>query len=219
MMYFIVTLLLTSTFASAIEYKVTRNKQWTQIGILNAPIPLEILEKNLPSGISNTLIASLQIQENKKTIAISNLKVKVIFDLWDEVFTLYINEDSNSKVLKLTKLNEVLDHLKTYSFNYSNLPTYQSTAKYSLKFQLILDPISKEKQAKIKTWLAENRVNMPNSVSSKINTEKDTSPTINNSGVFNTLLDNELQKDNNDGYWKNITVFENISGKDLFGEK
>ena len=71
--------------------------------------------------------------------------------------------------------------------------------------RVVVDPISKEKQKKIKTWLAENQVNIPSSKAAGADSRKAASAgaafeTVKRS-VFNQVLESELDSDTAGGEW------------------
>lgn len=209
--------------SEAISIQFKKDKKMLIFQIKEIPLNVESLDKNLKSGISNHFIAKLSLFVKQKEISKSQVQIKVIYDLWDEIFNLKITNSENSKELKLKNLSEVKEYLSSFSFpfTYEKATSYQSI---TANFEFIQDPFTKEKQKKIKTWIAENRVNMPTFAAPQrsLGTPNIMTPPSNdsqNENLVNSMLDSELSKDSTEGSWKFTYEFTEISMSEIKNEK
>lgn len=165
-------------------------------------------DKSIKSGFSNVFILQLNIFKNGKAYGQKEVSTKVIFDLWEEVYFIRRSGASESSEQVPQKEN-VLEKLKKYKF-LAILPISEVAGDdvVEVKLRVIVDPISKEKQKKIKSWLAENQVNIPGNrgVSSDSRGGRSASPSFETvkRSVFNQVLDSELDNETTNGEW----VFE-----------
>lgn len=203
--------------------QLKKNKKAINILITEVPLNIDSFDKNLKSGISNNFIATLTLFSQQKEISASEIKIRVIYDLWDEIFNFKITNLEEQKMIKLKTLAEVKENLSSFSFSF-NSASDSSYKNITAKFELIQDPFTKEKQKKIKTWMAENRVGIPNSVISQknigasnfqFNADRDSQSTT----LVNSMLDSELSKDSAEGSWKFIYEFKEISILEAINEK
>ncbi len=211
-----------------IAIEVKSIKEGRQISFLVSDLSFpENFEKSLKSGLSNVYILKQSVWKNGQMVFASDIAVKVIFDLWDELYFVTKEVGSNNSLDKYSPTSNIVEKLKSYKFS-STLKTsdFKKTDNYEVKVTVILDPITKEKQKKIKTWLAENQVNLT-SLSHREPISKQTLPndqaasTFNTvkTSVFNKVLNSELDSEIVEGAW----IFESdrikVSGKDLENEK
>lgn len=215
-----------SIYVCGSEVDLKRNNQLLKAKITNIELPLSTLEKTLPSGISNNILIKLSLIENNQIVMGTVSHVKVVYDLWHEVYRLTITEHNaeSIKIIKKTK-KEVFDFLLSHESKIGDLKNINPNGKYSLKFEWVLDPIDKEKQVKIKRWLAQNRVSV-SSISNRLEgggieqvgtIESKSGPST--SGIFNSLLENELLKESTQGSFKTEFVKQNISLSEIQNEK
>ncbi|MBN8537131.1 MAG: hypothetical protein J0M15_08755 [Deltaproteobacteria bacterium] len=203
-------------------------KEGSQISFLVSDISFpENFEKSLKSGLSNIYILKQSVWKNGQLVFASDIAVKVIFDLWDELYFVTKEVGSNNSVDKYSHTSNILEKLKSYKFSSTlKASDFKKSDNYEVKVTVILDPITKEKQKKIKTWLAENQVNLPG-ISNRAPTSKQTPSndqgasafdTVKTS-VFNKVLNSELDSEIVEGAW----IFESdrikVSGKDFENEK
>lgn len=211
-----------------IAIEVKSIKEGRQISFLVSDLSFpENFEKSLKSGLSNVYILKQSVWKNGQMVFASDIAVKVIFDLWDELYFVTKEVGSNNSVDKYSPTSNIVEKLKSYKFT-STLKTsdFKKTDNYEVKVTVILDPITKEKQKKIKTWLAENQVNLTSlshrePISKQTLSNDQAASTFNTvkTSVFNKVLNSELDSEIVEGAW----IFESdrikVTGKDLENEK
>ena len=196
----------------AVEYKIFKKNSTFEVLISEVPLPEEMLLKSLPSGISNKLLAKLTLLEEKKELFVENINIKIIYDLWDEIFNFQIIKDHNLvKSERFKEKNQVLNQLKKISFEDFQIKE-EKLSTLKLKFELILEPISNEKKSKIKKWISENKVNFPEAASKYEISKNSQSIKFNSdsSAIFNSMLDRELSSKSEEGEWNFVAEFENL---------
>lgn len=199
------------------------DKKSFSCAIKDIPLNIESFDKNLKSGISNQFLMTLTLFSKQKEVMSEQFLIKVVYDLWDEVFNIRITSNESSKEIKIKSLNEVKDFLSAHTFDFKSEKII-GVSSISARYEIVLDPLTKEKQKKIKTWIAENRVNMPTSsvsekgsisISSNLNSDARTQ----NSQLVNSMLNNELSKETTEGSWKFTYDFLDVNMVESLNEK
>ncbi|MBL7557704.1 MAG: hypothetical protein JNM24_17880 [Bdellovibrionaceae bacterium] len=226
MIHILIVLLVFSYKSLAIEAKPV--KEGNQISfVVNDLIFPENFEKTLKSGLSNVYILKLSLWKDGQSVFVKDYEVKIVFDLWDEMYFVTTSNGSNSSIEKYSVNVNILEKLKTFKFT-SGLKAsdFKKTNNYEIKVSIIVDPITKEKQKKIKAWLAENQVNIPGT-SGRAPTSKQgisndrgasTLDTVKTS-VFNKVLNSELDSEIVEGAWVFNSEKLMISNKEFENEK
>lgn len=187
----------------------------------------ENFEKSLKSGFSNVILVQLYIWKNGKLFQNKNVSNRVVFDLWDEVYFLTRVGDSNVEE-KLNIKTGILEKLRSYTLtNIFSINDIGSEDTLEMNLRIVTDPISKEKRKKIRSWLAENQVNLPSAGGASAIKTHENKPSRAQASAFETIktsvftqvLDAELNADIVDGAW----VFESeklkFNAKDIKDEK
>lgn len=220
----IILILCISPLGRTVDIQLLRNGSHYDLQVSNVPFPQEKFKKDLNSGLSTTLITSLSLFRENALQTKKQLMFKIYYDLWDEVY--YFKSLDGDKVLSTTKLNKTLlnNFLSQYTFP-TTITEEESKriSSYTAMFELVVDPINKEKRDKIKKWLAQNQV--PATTSSNISTSNDklkvdttTSGTIKRN-LFNQILDSELNSELDSGAWNFVTPKVPLSLKESKNEK
>lgn len=85
---------------NVLRLKLNLSKEGSQISFLISDISFpENFEKSLKSGLSNIYILKQSVWKNGQLVFASDIAVKVIFDLWDELY-LVTEESVNNSVDK-----------------------------------------------------------------------------------------------------------------------
>jgi hypothetical protein len=111
----------------------------------------------LDSGFPSTVVIRMWVypQGSNEPIAYTALERSVVYDLWDEVYTLQLADVNGKTKLKIKKHADALEQLTDLTdvqvAELANLPYDQV---YQLAIEAELNPISKETQAEVRRWLS-----------------------------------------------------------------
>lgn len=208
----------------ALEIKSQMNGGDVDITVMNVPVPEQQLDKELGSGLSTVLVATLSVWKNEKLLSRMSVDYKAFYDLWAETYRLQKGHEAQKKTEQYTKKSEVINQLKNHSFK----SVFQSSKleaddKVTVIFALVIDPITKEKRLKIRKWLAQNQVGAlagePSTSGESKATNSGTSTVPINNGLFSQILDEELGDQTDSGKWVFVSPKKIITIKDLKHEK
>lgn len=212
-------LLLIPAVALGFELKLKKNGTYIDAAIFNVELPTEKLNRDIKSGLPTVFVATLTIWNKKKLVNKIIQKFDVYYDLWDEVFYLR-TEDADSKAKKFMSSSEIVSALQHNYFLKIIKATDLVADHMSVRFALVMDPISKEKKIKIKKWMALNQVSLPSPTPSG-GTEgliEAPAPSTKDRSFFNKILDSELNDEIESGEWSYLSPEQKIS-KDMVHEK
>lgn len=118
----------------------------------------DTLPKELTSGLTNRLYARVTLADIRGEIDQRNVEVAIRYDLWDQKFsvtaTTYGAESESRSVANLAELNSMLNALPLPGlFDLTKLPAARDL---TLRVDLLLNPIDREKMRMIRKWVAQN---------------------------------------------------------------
>ena len=200
----IFSILFFSTASFALVVVAHKNAGKISFTIDNIDLPVTF-DKTIKSGFSNIFVLQLSLFKNGKDYIQKKEATKIVFDLWDEVYLIKRSGFSESSETISIK-DDVMSKLTRYTFKSAvSVSDFKDDETFEVSVRVVVVPISREKQKKIKTWLAENQVNMPLSSAAGSESRKSASAgaafeTVKRS-VFNQVLESELDSDNSGGEW------------------
>ncbi|PCK07393.1 MAG: hypothetical protein COA42_14555 [Alteromonadaceae bacterium] len=143
------------------------------------PYPLTELEKQLDSGLPNDIEISVHISNNSKRLLVYRLSYSVIYDLWEEHYTLVTNQAPSfggspraaTEVFKGKKA--LVNHLKQCRIDIpKDVDNLIASGGYTFESQVFVNPIKSKRVKKIQKWVEnsfnKNRVRIDSSI--RINT-------------------------------------------------
>lgn len=220
----VVFLFLIPSWSFATDFKLVRSGSHVDVQVLDVPMPMDELGKDLNSGLSTIIVGTINVWKGEALLSKTSLTWKIYFDLWDEVFHLQRLEGDKKISQSTFKKSEFAASLSHYTFpSVFSLEQIKQNSNLSLTFNFVIDPISKEKRKRIKKWLAQNQVSIPSSqpITSSIKTpsaEPATRGSVNR-GLFGQMLDSELDEDINSAKWTYSSPKMDLSKKALSNEK
>lgn len=150
-------LLLANTGVEAAEVSATLadGKLGARIDALSFP---STLPKELTSGLTNRIYAQVTVADASASIGQKVVEIAIRYDLWDEKFSVVSTTDgtiAESRTLaSLSELNALLAALPLPRlFEAANLP---AGAELTLRVEVLLNPIDREKMLMIRKWVAQN---------------------------------------------------------------
>ena len=112
----------------------------------------------LGTGIPSTVVIRIQIapQASDEPVAEQLIQRSVVYDVWDEVYTLRLDQPGGRKTIKVKYRAEALKWLTAIEdlpvARLSVLPVNQI---FVLKMVVELNPVSKETLAEVRRWLSQ----------------------------------------------------------------
>ena len=112
----------------------------------------------LSTGIPSTVVIRIQIapEDSDAAVAEQLIQRSVVYDVWDEIYTLRLDQPGGRKTLKVKYRAEALKWLTTIEdlpvARLSVLPVGQV---FVLKMVVELNPVSKETLAEVRRWLSQ----------------------------------------------------------------
>ena len=191
-LFFFILCFSSASLALVVVAQKTAGKISFKIENINLP---PTFDKSIKSGFSNIIVLQLNIYKSGKEYAQKEVTTKIVFDLWEEIYLVKHSGFSESSE-KVSIKEDVMSKLSNYTFlNVLPSSEFNDSDTLEVSVRVVVDPISKEKQKKIKTWLAENQVNIPSSKVSGSDSRKSASTvatfeTVKRS-VFNQVLESE----------------------------
>jgi hypothetical protein len=158
--------------------------------------------KDLVSGLTNKLLIRVALVSRSDVVEQRTAEVAVKYDLWDETFgvTLTVNE---ARVVSLTctTVREVEAYLTNMRlpglFALSAVP---AGASVTLRVEMLLNPIERERMETIRKWVAENSTYTPSDITGYGGDKRVGSSRSN--AIFNRIFDEYAQGKDLAATWK-----------------
>jgi len=130
--------------------------------ILDAAFP-EKLSKELTSGLTNRILVRVVLSADDETMGQKSVELAIRYDLWDENFPLVMTVDGtvvdSRTYASLAELRAYLANLTVRGlFRRAEVP---AARPLTLRADLLLNPIDRERLEKIRKWVAENSTYTP----------------------------------------------------------
>ena len=112
----------------------------------------------LSSGISSTVVIRIQItsRDSDTPVAEQLIRRSVVFDVWDEIYTVEIDQPGGSRKVKLKYRAEALKWLTAIDdLPVARLAVLPYEQVFVLKMVVELNPVSKETLAEVRRWLSQ----------------------------------------------------------------
>lgn len=150
-------LLMVGAFARAAEVSPTLVDGNLGARVIAAAFP-QSLSKDLTSGLTNRLFARVTLLDENTILGQRALEIAIRYDLWDQNYLVVSSLDGvviDTRVLgNMTELNAMLAALPLPKlFAAAPLAT---TRPLTIRVELLLNPIDREKLSTIRRWVAQN---------------------------------------------------------------
>lgn len=112
----------------------------------------------LGTGIASTVVIRIQItpQDSDDPVAEQLIKRSVVYDVWDEVYTLQLEERGSAKKIQVKYRAEALKWLTAIEdLPVARLAVLPLEKVFVLKMVVELNPVSKETLAEVRRWLSQ----------------------------------------------------------------
>ena len=112
----------------------------------------------LSTGIPSTVVIRIQItpQDSDEPVAEQLIQRSVVFDVWDEIYTLRLDQPGGRKTIKVKYRAEALKWLTAIDdLPVARLSVLPINQVFVLKMVVELNPVSKETLAEVRRWLSQ----------------------------------------------------------------
>jgi hypothetical protein len=112
----------------------------------------------LSTGIPSTVVIRIQIapQDSDAPVAEQLIQRSVVYDVWDEIYTLRLDQPGGRKKLKVKYRAEALKWLTAIEdLPVARLAVLPVGQVFVLKMVVELNPVSKETLAEVRRWLSQ----------------------------------------------------------------
>jgi hypothetical protein len=158
----IVLLVLAASAAPAAE--LTPMVRDRQLGVTIRDIPLPpTLPKDLVSGLTNTLLIHVELLSGADRVDLKTVEIAIQYDLWNETFKLTM---ANNDAVVTVRPNSTRPEIDAFLADI-RLPDLFSTSEMpagkaaTLRVEMLLNPIERERIDAIKKWVADNSTYTP----------------------------------------------------------
>jgi hypothetical protein len=167
----------------------------------------ESLRKDLRSGLTNELLLRVTLQEGARTLLTSDAQIKLQYDLWDERFhaELWVNGTMLSAP-ELRTVEEAVAWL--HDLHVPRLfKTQVAEAARTLKAQVLLNPIERERMDRIREWVKDNSSYVPLE-----GTARGSSPETGANAIFNRIFEQYAAGEGLAAQWRQEVVSAPFGG-------
>jgi hypothetical protein len=121
------------------------------------------LSKDLTSGLTNRILARVELRTGSNTAAQSAVEITVKYDLWDENFRVVVTVDrrviSNMLYSSLAEVRAFLQDMRVSAlFAAGGQPPAETL---TLHANVLLNPVDRERMDRIREWVKENSTPAP----------------------------------------------------------
>ena len=148
-----------SSFAKGTPYRKMRfleTKTELQVSVSFTDLfDYEAFEE-LQSGLPNTVVFRIYVYRKDRELPISVrvLSLRVVYDLWDEVFVVKRTDQNGEKILKLESKAEVLRYVARLSrYPIARLADVAIGPHHFLAVRAQLNPVDERRLAEMRRWL------------------------------------------------------------------
>jgi hypothetical protein len=199
----VLVLLLALASGTAAATELTPFLSDQRLGVVIKAIELPAtFPKDLVSGLTNKLLIRVALVSGSDVVEQKTAEVAVKYDLWDETFgvTLTVNE---ARVVSLTCTT--VQEVEAY-FTHMKLPglfaqgAVPAGASVTLRVEMLLNPIERERIETIRKWVAENSTYTPSDITGYGGDKRVGSSRSN--AIFNRIFDEYAQGSDLAATWK-----------------
>ena len=121
------------------------------------------LPKDLTSGLTNRILARIELHAGSHATAQSAVEITVKYDLWDENFRVIVTVDqhvtANTLYSSLAEVRAFLQDMRVPALFAANGPPPPEAL--TLHANVLLNPVDRERMERIRAWVKENSTPAP----------------------------------------------------------
>jgi hypothetical protein len=135
-----------------------------QLGVAVAELPFPpSINKDLMSGLTNRILLRVTLWDGAQTLATKDVELAILYDLWEENFKLTVT--INRTVVRTEVYAheaDILSFLRNARLpNLFDMTPLAGKRRVIVRADALLNPIDRERVAKLKRWVAENSTVAP----------------------------------------------------------
>jgi hypothetical protein len=114
--------------------------------------------ESLSTGISSTVVIRIQVtpRESDTAVAEQLIRRSVVYDVWDEIYTVELDQPGGTRKVKVKYRAEALKWLTAIDdLPIARLAVLPLEQVFVLKMVVELNPVSKETLAEVRRWLSQ----------------------------------------------------------------
>jgi hypothetical protein len=114
--------------------------------------------ESLSTGISSTVVIRIQVtpRESDTPVAEQLIRRSVVYDVWDEIYTVELDQPGGTRKVKVKYRAEALKWLTAIEdLPIARLAVLPYEQVFVLKMVVELNPVSKETLAEVRRWLSQ----------------------------------------------------------------
>jgi hypothetical protein len=120
------------------------------------------LAKDLTSGLTNRILARVELRAGQRAAARSALEITVKYDLWEENFRVVVSVEQRVVASTLyASLAEVQSFLQDMRIPGLFGITGPPNESWTMKADVLLNPVDRERMDRIREWVKENSTPAP----------------------------------------------------------
>ena len=139
----------------AIEAKILGDKIGNHLVITKISLPDNLLDTELNSGLPNNISHIIQLYLDDNRVKRFQIDRKIIYDLWDEIYTVETFSSTGITVTKYKNKSTLLMQLKQVNLSSIIQPGLEPVKLRGLRISLqtIYNPVDQVRIKKIKNWI------------------------------------------------------------------
>jgi hypothetical protein len=158
----ILSLVLTANTALTAELAPVLKDRQLGVAIRAITLPTTI-PKDLLSGLTNTLLIHVELLSGSNQVDQSTVEIAIRYDLWDETFKLTITVNDAVVTVRPNSTSPEIDAFLAdirlpNLFSTSIMPADRTA---TLRVEMLLNPIERQRVEAIKQWVADNSTYTP----------------------------------------------------------
>lgn len=114
----------------------------------------------LRNGFATTVVMRIHLFEadGSKTVAFSARTIKAVYDLWDETYTIRMEEPARTRHVKKKRSKAVVDRLTSlWRFPVADLALVEPNKRYFVAIIAEVNPMSEDLLSEVRRWLRNPR--------------------------------------------------------------
>jgi hypothetical protein len=132
------------------------------LAVLELPFPPSI-NKDLMSGLTNRILLRVALMDGAQIVVTKDVELAILYDLWEENFKLTVTVNRTvARTEVYAHEADILSFLKNVRLaNLFDMTQLAGKRGVIVKADALLNPIDRERVAKLKRWVAENSTVAP----------------------------------------------------------
>ncbi len=114
------------------------------------------MRRRLKNGFATTVVMRIHLFEadGKRTVSFTARTLKAVYDLWDEAYTIRMNEPPRTRHVKKKAQKDVVDRLTSlWHFPVADLAKVKPGRRYFVAVIVEVNPISEDLLSEVRRWL------------------------------------------------------------------